>query len=244
MSPAADATPLAAAASGMECVSLLPKLSHLRSVRWRIFLCNMPSYTFVDLRRVIAGGMLPCGDVFLLIHIFRKMEVHLPVVMDNPLSESPDSIWGRFFRNAELEKLLDQVLSRLYLNMVATSRHLDAQNVLRRILLLWCLRHPKYGYRQGMREILAPLLYVVHADLQQLAEASKLHKDHFTDKFDDASSQQHSLPCNFELMEREDASSQEKTKRIVKLDELDPEIQTIVFLSDPYGAEGELGVVV
>ncbi|MCD7448521.1 hypothetical protein HAX54_043451 [Datura stramonium] len=35
-------------------------------------------------------------------------------VIDNPLSKTLYSMWGRFFRNAELEKMVDQDLSRLY----------------------------------------------------------------------------------------------------------------------------------
>lgn len=60
-----------------------------------------------------------------------------------------DSMWGRFFRNAELEKMVDQDLSRLYPEHGSYFQTLLCQAMLRRILLLWCLRHPEYGYRQG-----------------------------------------------------------------------------------------------
>ena len=60
-----------------------------------------------------------------------------------------DSTWGRFFRNAELEKTLDQDLSRLYPEHGSYFQTPGCQGMLRRILLLWCLRHPEYGYRQG-----------------------------------------------------------------------------------------------
>lgn len=61
----------------------------------------------------------------------------------------PDSMWGRFFRNAELEKMVDQDLSRLYPEHGRYFQTPGCQGMLRRILLLWCLRHPEYGYRQG-----------------------------------------------------------------------------------------------
>lgn len=60
-----------------------------------------------------------------------------------------DSTWGRFFRNAELEKTLDQDLSRLYPEHWSYFQAPGCQGMLRRILLLWCLKHPEYGYRQG-----------------------------------------------------------------------------------------------
>lgn len=60
-----------------------------------------------------------------------------------------DSTWSRFFRNAELEKMVDQDLSRLYPEQGSYFQTSGCQGMLRRILLLWCLRHPEYGYRQG-----------------------------------------------------------------------------------------------
>lgn len=58
-------------------------------------------------------------------------------------------MWGRFFRNAELEKMVDHDLSRLYPEHGSYFQTSSCQAMLRRILLLWCLRHPEYGYRQG-----------------------------------------------------------------------------------------------
>ena len=60
-----------------------------------------------------------------------------------------DSMWGRFFQNAELEKLVDQDLSRLYPEEGSYFQSQPFQTMLRRILLSWCLRYPEYGYRQG-----------------------------------------------------------------------------------------------
>jgi TBC1 domain family protein 5 len=38
------------------------------------------------------------------------------------------------------------------------------QNMMLDILFVWCKMHPDIGYRQGMHEILAPLLWVVERD--------------------------------------------------------------------------------
>lgn len=61
-----------------------------------------------------------------------------------------ESTWGRFFRNAELEKMVDQDLSRLYPEHGSYFQTPGCQGMLRRVLLLWCLRHPECGYRQGI----------------------------------------------------------------------------------------------
>lgn len=46
------------------------------------------------------------------------------------------------------------------------------QNMMLDILFVWCKMHPAIGYRQGMHEILAPLLWVVERDAIELKGAS------------------------------------------------------------------------
>jgi TBC1 domain family protein 5 len=43
------------------------------------------------------------------------------------------------------------------------------QNMMLDILFVWCKMHPDIGYRQGMHEILAPLLWVVERDAIEVA---------------------------------------------------------------------------
>ncbi|KAF3972020.1 hypothetical protein CMV_004442 [Castanea mollissima] len=197
------------------------QFAHLRGVQWRINLGILPSSSIDDLRRVTADSRRRYAGMRrrLLVdpHIPKDGSNSPNLVMDNPLSLNPDSTWGRFFRNAELEKMVDQDLSRLYPEHGSYFQTPGCQGMLRRILLLWCLRHPEYGYRQGMHELLAPLLYVLQVDVEHLSQSP-------------------------DIMEDENGSHGNVTK-VRSLDELDPEIQTIVLLSDAYGAEGELGIV-
>ncbi|TYH57581.1 hypothetical protein ES332_D08G099400v1 [Gossypium tomentosum] len=226
----------------------------LRSVRWRISLSILPSSSSVDdLRRVTADSRRRYAGLrrWLLVdpHVPKDGRSKSPdLVMDNPLSQNPDSTWGRFFRNAELEKMVDHDLSRLYPEHGSYFQTPGCQGMLRRILLLWCLRHPEYGYRQGMHELLAPLLYVLHVDVERLSEVRKLHEHHFIDKFDGLSFEENDVTYNFDFKKfldsmEDEIGSQGNSKKARSLDELDPEIQTIVLLSDAYGAEGELGIV-
>ena len=57
------------------------------------------------------------------------------------------STWGQYFMNAELEKMLNQDLSRLYPELGDFFQTSTCQSML--ILLVWSLRYPKFGYRQG-----------------------------------------------------------------------------------------------
>ncbi|KAF3452734.1 hypothetical protein FNV43_RR03167 [Rhamnella rubrinervis] len=257
--PALAEPPLVAPPSSLNSVSQRSvdenrRFKGLRSVEWRINLGILPSSSssIDDHRRVTADSRRRYAGLRrrLLVdpHIPKDGSSSSDLTMDNPLSQNPDSTWGRFFRNAELEKMVDQDLSRLYPEHGSYFQTPGCQGMLRRILLLWCLRHPEFGYRQGMHELLAPLLYVLHVDVERLSEVRKLYEDHFTDKFDGLSFHDNDLTYNFDFKKSLDSmedmiGSQENALKLKSPKELDPEIQTIILLNDAYGAEGELGIV-
>ncbi|XP_014510129.1 uncharacterized protein LOC106769149 [Vigna radiata var. radiata] len=228
------------------------RFGNLRGLQWRINLGVLPSSSIDDLRRATANSRrrYACLRGRLLVDPHAvKDESSLPnLVMDNPLSQNPDSTWSRFFRNAEIERMIDQDLSRLYPEHGNYFQTPGCLGILRRILLLWCHRHPECGYRQGMHELLAPVLYVLQYDVECLLEVRKLYEDHFTDRFDDLLCQENDLSYNFDFRKSSDSKedgidSNGNAMKIKSLDELDPKIQNIVLLSDAYGAEGELGIV-
>ncbi|XP_042441522.1 TBC1 domain family member 5 homolog A-like [Zingiber officinale] len=249
---ALDQTPSSSAQESSTVVRFLS----LRGVRWRIDLGVLPSSSssIVDLRRVAADSRRRYANLRRRLIVdphLSKDDINSDLVKDNPLSQSPDSIWSRYFRNAEVEKMLDQDLSRLYPDQESYFQTTICQTMLRRILLLWCLIHPECGYRQGMHEQLAPLLYVLHVDLQYLSHVRGQYEDHFNDEFQGVSLPETDLSANYrfeKIMNRNigtdgDNSSQGKTAKVRSLDELDPETKDIFFMSDAYGAEGELGVI-
>ncbi|KAF0898082.1 hypothetical protein E2562_001748 [Oryza meyeriana var. granulata] len=233
------------------------RFSTLRSVRWRVDLGILPASTGASVeehRRAAADSRRRYVSLRrrLLVdpHVPKEEGRSSDLVVDNPLSQNPDSSWGRFFRGAELEKTVDQDLSRLYPEDGSYFQTPACQAMLRRILLMWCLQHPEYGYRQGMHELLAPLVYVLQVDIDKLSQIRKLHEDCFNDDFDGVP-----FPDNdmvFSYKPRKDpkwtfgADNENDTERSSKsnsLDELDPDTKEIILLSDAYGAEGELGIV-
>ncbi|KAK7329747.1 hypothetical protein VNO77_23924 [Canavalia gladiata] len=236
------------------------RFEDLRGLQWRINLGVLPSSSssssssssIDDLRRATANSRRRYaslrGRLLVDPHILKDGNNSPDPVMDNPLSQNPDSTWSRFFRNAELERMVDQDLSRLYPEHGNYFQTPGCQGILRRVLLLWCLRYPECGYRQGMHELLAPVLYVLQVDVEHLSEVRKLYEDHFTDRFDDLFCHDNDLSYSFDfknpsdLMEDE-VGSNGNAMKTKSLDELDPKIQNIVLLNDAYGAEGELGIV-
>lgn len=75
-----------------------------------------------------------------------------------------------------------------------------------------------------MHELLAPLLYVLHIDLEFFSQIRNLHEKHFLTEFSTSP------------LRKKDANT--PTARM-----LDPEIHELFLLNDTYGAEGELGII-
>ncbi|VYS52823.1 unnamed protein product [Arabidopsis thaliana] len=230
------------------------RFANLRGVRWRVNLGVLPSLasSIDEFRRAAANSRrryaLLRRRLLMDPHVLKHEDSSSNFVIDNPLSQNPNSTWGQFFRNAELEKTLDQDLSRLYPEHWCYFQTPRYQGMLRRILLLWCLKHPEYGYRQGMHELLAPLLYVLHVDIMRLSEVRKSYEDYFTDRFDSLSFKERDITYTFDFNKFMDSvdngiGSQGYSKNFKSLDELDPEVQSLVMLTDSYGAESELGIV-
>ncbi|GLT97402.1 hypothetical protein SLE2022_149690 [Rubroshorea leprosula] len=253
MSPAAVEEDLSSSLVSQAPVHEDRRFANLRGVQWRIHLGILPSSSSIDvLRRLTADSRRRYASLRrrLLVdpHVPKEGSNSPDLTMDNPLSQNPDSTWSRFFQNAELEKMVDQDLSRLYPEQGSYFQTPGCQGMLRRILLLWCLRHPEHGYRQGMHELLAPLLYVLHVDIECLYEVRKLYDDQFTDKFDGLSFEENDSTYNFDFKKfldsvEDELGSQGNSKKVRSLNELEPEIQNIILLTDAYGAEGELGIV-
>ncbi|CAE5989808.1 unnamed protein product [Arabidopsis arenosa] len=227
------------------------RFANLRGVRWRVNLGVLPSLasSIDEFRKAAANSRrryaLLRRRLLIDSHVLKHEDSSSNFSIDNPLSQNPNSTWGQFFRNAELEKTLDQDLSRLYPEHRCFFQTARCQGMLRRILLLWCLKHPEYGYRQGMHELLAPLLYVLHVDIMRLSEVRKSYEDYFTDRFDSLSLKERDISYTFDYNKFMDdgIGSQGYSKKIKSLDELDPEVQSLVMLTDSYGAESELGIV-
>lgn len=47
------------------------------------------------------------------------------------------------------------------------------QNMMLDVLFIWCKMHPDIGYRQGMHEILAPVLWVMERDAVDVVAAGR-----------------------------------------------------------------------
>ena len=102
---------------------------------------------------------------------------------NNPLSLDADSGWHNWFNAVDLRKTIRQDVERTYAYPIADSpddrahydihnrfpdiayfRDPNVQSLLTTILYLHASQSPRVGYRQGMHELLAPLLYAIDFD--------------------------------------------------------------------------------
>ncbi|CAH0605702.1 unnamed protein product [Chrysodeixis includens] len=85
------------------------------------------------------------------------------VIGDDPLSQDDESVWKQHFCDNELKTLILQDVVRTFPEELYF-RDKDVQDLMVRILFFWARSHSNVGYRQGMHEILAPLLFELYLD--------------------------------------------------------------------------------
>ncbi|CAH2991837.1 unnamed protein product [Chilo suppressalis] len=85
------------------------------------------------------------------------------VIDDDPLSQSDESVWKQHFCDNELKAVIMQDVVRTFPDELYF-RDKDVQDTLVRVLFFWARSHPHIGYRQGMHEIVAPILFELFQD--------------------------------------------------------------------------------
>ncbi|XP_016950348.1 TBC1 domain family member 5 [Drosophila biarmipes] len=94
---------------------------------------------------------------------------------DDPLSQSTQSVWNQYFSDQELFAVIRQDVVRTFPGVDFFRKPL-VQNAMVNILFYYAREHPYMCYRQGMHEILAPIIFVVYSDHQSLLHFSELAK--------------------------------------------------------------------
>lgn len=251
-------------------VSDWPAEPRLRGLRWRVLLGVLPSCPapIESLRRAAANGRRRYAELRrrLIVdpHTMEDGQRGENLSVNNPLSQDPDSVWRHYFKNTELEKTIENDLTRLYPEHGNFFQGISCQSMLKRILLVWALSHSQYGYRQGMHEVLAPLVYVLHLDVTHLSQVRQRYEDPFEDRFD--ASHEEKISPSREARQAVPSFSSRQSLRVsdesalsgaeewihrvhpddltlVEPDDFGFNLKTMLLGSDSYGAEGELGAL-
>ncbi|KAG2378606.1 hypothetical protein C9374_008245 [Naegleria lovaniensis] len=152
--------------------------STIRSIIWRVFLGVLPLtekfgkehwITKIDYDRERYEELLKKheNDPRKKTKNSANSEDEVDVTFCDPLSQSQSNPWSEFFENSELEKTIVQDLKRLYPEY-PFFRTDEIQNLLKRMLFVWSKENTDLSYRQGMHELLSPILLVVYRDAQNI----------------------------------------------------------------------------
>ncbi|XP_058058984.1 TBC1 domain family member 5 isoform X2 [Anopheles bellator] len=149
------------------------RASPFRSVCWAVFLGVLQapgSKSWPEQRRGARDHYHHLKNRFV-------MNPHLSTdVSDDPLSQSKQSLWNQHFCDQELCAVIKQDVVRTFPG-VDFFRKPAIQELMTNILFCYARQFPAMCYRQGMHEILAPLIFVIHSDQQALAHIQELHPD-------------------------------------------------------------------
>ncbi|KNG51047.1 tbc domain-containing protein [Stemphylium lycopersici] len=147
----------------------------LRSVCWKIFLV----FKTLD-RSSWPTHLSQARKTYESLRSHYLRAIHNPDEFEStvdPLSELSESPWIALRADEELRAEIFQDIERcmpdnVYFRQPAT------QNMMLDILFVWCKMHPNIGYRQGMHEILAPVLWVVERDAMKAVDQKAGARDH------------------------------------------------------------------
>ncbi|KAL8998493.1 MAG: hypothetical protein Q9169_002436 [Polycauliona sp. 2 TL-2023] len=144
-----------------------PSVKGLRSICWKAFILfeNLDKSTWT---KTLSDSRSAYGT--LRDHFLRDIE-HPDNISADPLTADDSSPWTILRQDEELRAEIFQDVERcmpenLYFREPAT------QSMLLDILFIYCKLNPDVGYRQGMHEVLAPILWVISRDAVDL-EAPK-----------------------------------------------------------------------
>ncbi|KAJ1630404.1 rab-GTPase-TBC domain-containing protein [Pavlovales sp. CCMP2436] len=141
-------------------------LSAVRSTAWRHWLGALP----LDASRladslVLVRAQHDAYSRLVATHLSnpRAHPVARDLVIDNPLSQHESSAWSRHFEHHELQAQILRDVARLFPGDAFFASEANQERLLR-LLSVWALEHPAINYRQGLHELIAPLLLVRQAD--------------------------------------------------------------------------------
>ncbi|XP_022244255.1 TBC1 domain family member 5-like isoform X2 [Limulus polyphemus] len=103
----------------------------------------------------------------------RHEELKLDLAVNNPLSQELESPWNQFFQDSELKATIKQDVIRTFPEIEFFHTQ-EIQVMMVDILFSYAREYPAVSYRQGMHELLAPILFVLHSDQQSFLLASEI----------------------------------------------------------------------
>jgi len=95
--------------------------------------------------------------------------------INNPLSLDASSPWSVFFEDEKLKKMIVQDIDRTYPEYIYFKQQW-VKDMMLDILFIYSKENPVISYRQGMHELLAPVIYMLDQEKLEASERSVLSK--------------------------------------------------------------------
>ncbi|KAI9350929.1 rab-GTPase-TBC domain-containing protein [Obelidium mucronatum] len=142
------------------------QIKAMRSLYWKVFLEYFPNLqlaTWPVILQKERSGYTQLKQKFIWDPALESKKEAADLTINNPLSLDEQSPWTQYFQDSELQKTIRQDVER---TMPEQSHFRDAsvQEMMTNILFIWCKLNPSISYRQGMHELLAPIIHVVDSD--------------------------------------------------------------------------------
>uniref|UniRef100_A0A3Q2XKK6 TBC1 domain family member 5 n=1 Tax=Hippocampus comes TaxID=109280 RepID=A0A3Q2XKK6_HIPCM len=146
--------------------------SRFRSVCWKLYLEALPEdkSQWINKTKELRGQYEKIKET----HITnpRKAAGQQDLVVNNPLSQDEGSLWNKFFQDKELKGMIKQDVLRTFPE-ICYFQDEDVRSKLTDILFCYARENEQLLYKQGMHELLAPIVFVLHCDHQAFQHASE-----------------------------------------------------------------------
>lgn len=146
--------------------------SRFRSVCWKLYLEALPEDKdqWINKTKELRAQYEKIKET----HITnpRKAAGQQDLVVNNPLSQDEGSLWNKFFQDKELKGMIKQDVLRTFPEIHYFQAE-DVRTKLTDILFCYARENEQLLYKQGMHELLAPIVFVLHCDHQTFQHASE-----------------------------------------------------------------------
>ncbi|KAK2188317.1 hypothetical protein NP493_136g04021 [Ridgeia piscesae] len=146
--------------------------SRFRSLCWKVYLQVLPEDQRRWINRTREWRRKYDNLKEKLVVNPRNVEVQADLEVNNPLSQDAESPWNQYFKDDELRMTIQQDVIRTFPGI----EFFNAPSLREKmIMVLFCFaRHvEKCPAHQGMHELLAPIIFVLHCDHQAFLHASE-----------------------------------------------------------------------
>ncbi|XP_065215094.1 TBC1 domain family member 5 [Planococcus citri] len=144
--------------------------SSIRSIYWRVFLDIFPISLSEEWLNIARCSRKTYNEMKNDFSLDPRTSSSLPD--DNPLSQDENSVWYKYFCDNELKRVIKQDVVRTSPEK-AFFQQSNIQEIMINVLFNYARQNPKICYRQGMHEILAPLVLVLHEDYEAFEQAKQ-----------------------------------------------------------------------